>query len=143
MRSFYNPDKFFKKMKKKPAQQEVLDNIQNYSEQDIENLSGSHFPQWIKDALVRTKQGMAQGDIEARAFEIAQRMNAASGVHLPVYEIENTPEPQTAGRKFTAADFALPKEKIGAVLDSLTHGKHEDSPEFEEHMRKVRERMRK
>jgi protein-disulfide isomerase-like protein with CxxC motif len=138
-----NPDKFFDKMKKKPAVQAVLDNISAYSEEDIMQLSGSHFPQWIRDALLRKKQGMAQGDIEARAFEIAQRMNAASGMtmDLPVYEMESIPE--TAGKKFTTADFALTLPKTGTVLDSLTQGKHEDSPEFEEHMRKVRERMRK
>ena len=143
MRSYLNKDKFFDKMKKKPAVQEVLDNIDKYSVEDIESLNSSHFPQWVRDALVRKKQGQAQGDIEARAFEIAQRMNAASGIQqAPVYEIEQ-PEPQFAGRKFTAADFAGPKEKTGTVIDSLTHGKHEESPDFEEHMRKVRERMRR
>jgi len=51
-----NPDKFFKKMKKKPAQQEVIDNIENYTEEQINNLSGSHFPQWIKEQLIELKK---------------------------------------------------------------------------------------
>ncbi len=56
MRSYMNPDKFFKKMKKKPAQQEVIDNIENYTEEQINNLSGSHFPQWIKEQLIELKK---------------------------------------------------------------------------------------
>lgn len=142
MRSYLNKDKFFDKMKKKPAVQEVLDNIDKYSIVEIEQLNSSHFPQWVRDALVRKKQGQAQGDIEARAYEIAQRMNAASGIEpAPVYEYEQ-PEPQTSGRKFTAADFAGLPVKTGTAIDSMTHGKHEEPPGFEEHMRKVRERMR-
>jgi hypothetical protein len=56
MRSYMNPDKFFKKMKKKPPQQEVIDNIENYTEEQINNLSGSHFPQWIKEQLIELKK---------------------------------------------------------------------------------------
>lgn len=56
MRSYMNPDKFFKKMKKNPAQQEVIDNIENYTEEQINNLSGSHFPQWIKEQLIELKK---------------------------------------------------------------------------------------
>ena len=75
MRSFYNPDKFFKKMKKKPAQQEVIDNIANYSEEDINSLSGSHFPQWIKEQLIELKK---RNGAEDEATRIAAMMIAAS-----------------------------------------------------------------
>lgn len=77
MRSFYNPDKFFKKMKKKPAVQEVLDNIQNYSNEQIENLSGTHFPLWIKEQLLELKKRNGScADDEAQ--RIAAMMIAAS-----------------------------------------------------------------
>lgn len=77
MRSYLNPDKFFSKMKKKPALQAVLDNIENYTDEDIDNLSGSHFPQWIKDQLKeRTKRGGKTADDIAE--EIAAKMIAAS-----------------------------------------------------------------
>jgi len=77
MRSFYNPDKFFRKMKKKPAQQEVLDNIQNYTVEEIKNLSGPHFPAWIKDELIKYKNRNGN-DSEQIANEIAAQMTAAS-----------------------------------------------------------------
>ena len=70
-----NKDSFFNKMKKKSDVQAVMDNHDNYTIDDIENLQGPHFPQWIRDALVRKKENMSKGDIEARAVDIAERMN--------------------------------------------------------------------
>lgn len=77
MRSYLNPDKFFQKMKKKPELQQVINNISNYSEQDINSLSGSHFPQWIKEQLIelRKRNGRTADDV---AKEIAEKMIAAS-----------------------------------------------------------------
>lgn len=77
MRSYYNADKFFQKMKKKPELQAVLDNISNYSDNDIDNLTGSHFPQWIRDQLKKlNKRGGKTSDEIAQ--EIAAKMIAAS-----------------------------------------------------------------
>lgn len=70
-----NKDSFFDKMKKKPDVQAVLDNLDNYTVEQLTNLQGSHFPQWIRDALVRKKEGRSKGDIEARAIDIAEKMN--------------------------------------------------------------------
>lgn len=68
-------DTFFDKMKKKPDVQLVLDNLDKYSTDQLANLQGSHFPQWVRDALVRKKEGMTKGDILARAESIAEKMN--------------------------------------------------------------------
>jgi hypothetical protein len=77
MRSYMNPDKFFKKMKKKPELQVVLDNIDKYSNEDIENLTGTHFPAWIKEQLMELKKrGGKTADDEAE--RIAAMMIAAS-----------------------------------------------------------------
>lgn len=77
MRSYHNPDKFFQKMKKKPELQAVLDNISNYSDDDVDNLTGTHFPQWIKDQLKKlNKRGGKTSDEIAQ--EIAAKMIAAS-----------------------------------------------------------------
>lgn len=70
-----NKDSFFDKMKKKPDVQAVLDNLDNYTVEQLSNLQGSHFPQWIRDALVRKKEGLTKGDILARAESIAEKMN--------------------------------------------------------------------
>lgn len=77
MRSYMNPDKFFKKMKKKPELQAVLDDIENYSDEDINNLTGTHFPAWIKEQLVELrKRGGKTAEDEAE--RIAALMIAAS-----------------------------------------------------------------
>ena len=73
-----NRDSFFNKMKKKSSVQAVLDNLDNYTSEQLANLEGSHFPQWIRDALVRKKEGMSKSDIQSRAEEIAAQMIAAS-----------------------------------------------------------------
>jgi hypothetical protein len=73
-----NRDSFFNKMKKKPDVQAVLDNLENYTVEQLANLEGSHFPQWIRDALIRRKEGMSKTDILSRAEAIAAMMNAAS-----------------------------------------------------------------
>jgi len=77
VRSYHNPDTFFKKMKKKPELQAVLDSISEYSDLDIDNLTGSHFPQWIRDQLKKlNKRGGKTSDEIAQ--EIAAKMIAAS-----------------------------------------------------------------
>jgi hypothetical protein len=77
MRSDMNQDKFFKKMKKKPELQAVLDNIDNYSDEDINNLTGTHFPMWIKEQLLELrKRGGKTAEDEAE--RIAALMIAAS-----------------------------------------------------------------
>ena len=64
-------------MKKKPELQAVLDNIANYSEEDIENLSGPHFTLWIKEQLIELrKRGGKTAEDEAE--RIAALMIAAS-----------------------------------------------------------------
>lgn len=53
MRSYHDPQIFFKKMKKKPALQKIIDNIEEYSDQDIEQ-SGQ--PKWIREQLLLYKK---------------------------------------------------------------------------------------
>lgn len=77
MRSYLSKGKFFQKMKKKPELQFILDNINNYTNEDIDSLTGSHFPQWIKDELkeLTKRSGKTADDV---AEEIAAKMIEAS-----------------------------------------------------------------
>lgn len=77
MRSFYNQSKFFQKMKKKSDVQEVLDNLENYTENQINELSGTHFPMWIKEELINLKKRNGKTP-EEEAQRIANIMIAAS-----------------------------------------------------------------
>jgi hypothetical protein len=57
MRSaIHGPDSFLKKMKKKPGLQHIIDNLHNYTEEDIDKLNQ---PLWIRKELKRNKKLMA------------------------------------------------------------------------------------
>lgn len=77
VRSYHNKDKFFQKMKKKPAQQTILDNLEDYTEDDLDNLTGPHFPQWIKDQLKELKKRDGK-TADSEAERIAELMTKAS-----------------------------------------------------------------
>jgi len=149
MRSYKSPGQFFFKMKKKPAQQEVLDNIQDYSEEDIDNLSGPHFPQWIKDELKELVKRGSKVSAEHEAERIAALMTAKTSVpRVPVVIPDSHPEERGGSgvfdisKKITADIFAPAKTKNGTIFDSSPEvNKHEEIPGFEEHMNRVR-RMR-
>jgi hypothetical protein len=77
MRSYKGKDYFFKKMKKKPAQQEVIDNIDDYTVEQLENLRGSTFPKWVREALVRYKERDSHTP-EEMALKFANEMTKAT-----------------------------------------------------------------
>lgn len=83
MRSGISPDKFFEKMKKKPALQKILDTMDDYSIEDIEQFNQ---PKWIREQLVKIKNGTTEGDMLASAEEIAAQMVAASPPHDGVFK---------------------------------------------------------
>ncbi len=82
----YSKDKFFIRMKKKPEQQRVLDNLDNYSVEDIHALTTPHFPMWIKEALIALKDKVISDAENARANtaadDIAAKMNEYSRKQL-------------------------------------------------------------
>lgn len=63
MRSSSDPEIFFQKMKKKPALQEILDNIDNYTVEELDTIQGQ--PKWIRKQLCRLKNGENTIDKEA------------------------------------------------------------------------------
>lgn len=84
MRSSKSKDEFFRKMKKKPAQQEVLDNLENFTIEQLEELRGNVFPKWVRQALIKIKEQemefVARGHKtpEQVATELASQMMKAS-----------------------------------------------------------------
>ena len=85
MRSYLGKDAFFLKMKKKGRQQEVLDNLDNYTKEQIELLDGPHFPRWVKDALLRLKENDRSA---TTAYDIAERMNQYHKEHYDSLELQ-------------------------------------------------------
>lgn len=72
MRSYKDPDEFFNKMKKKPALQQILDNLDRYSEEELANIQGQ--PKWIREQLVKRKKGEVDTRTEAERRSEAERI---------------------------------------------------------------------
>ena len=72
MRSYKDPDVFFNKMKKKPALQKILDNLDSYSEEELANIQGQ--PKWIREQLVKRKSGLVDTRTEAEKMAEAERI---------------------------------------------------------------------
>ncbi|NJO65677.1 MAG: hypothetical protein HC836_48665 [Richelia sp. RM2_1_2] len=72
MRSYKDPSQFFNEMKKKPALQEILDNLNRYSEEDLANIVGQ--PKWIRDQLIKRKRGEIDTRPESAKVAEAERI---------------------------------------------------------------------
>jgi hypothetical protein len=77
MRSFYSTEKFFQKMKKKKEVQEVLDNLDHYTIDQLSCLTGTHFPLWIREELIKLKNRNGK-TADSEAERIAALMISAS-----------------------------------------------------------------
>lgn len=75
MRSYKSPENYFSKMKKKPEVQKIIDNIDDYSIEDLENMKGNQFPKWVRKVLVKYKNrdGLTA---EQMAIKFANEMTA-------------------------------------------------------------------
>jgi len=87
MRSYRGKDYFFKKMKKKPEQQKVLDNLADYSIEDLNNLRGSQFPKWVREALVKLKE--VELMTEKRGGRTAEEMAAIVALEMTKASLDN------------------------------------------------------
>lgn len=73
MRSYNkSPEEFFNKMKKKPALQKILDNLNSYSEEELANIKGQ--PKWIREQLVKRRKGEVDTRTEAEKRAEAERI---------------------------------------------------------------------
>lgn len=72
MRSYKSPDEFFNEMKKKPALQAILDNLDRYSLEDLAIIEGQ--PKWIREQLIKRKQGLVDVRTETEKRIEAERI---------------------------------------------------------------------
>jgi len=74
-------------MNKKPAQQEVLDNIANYSIEELENLRGSVFPKWVRQALVKIKE--QELEFVERGYKTPEQVATELAIRMTNATLEN------------------------------------------------------
>ena len=72
MRSTKSPEEFFNRMKKKPALQKILDNLNSYSEEELANIKGQ--PKWIREQLVMRRSGEIDIRTETEKHAEAERI---------------------------------------------------------------------
>lgn len=112
MRSNRSKNQFFEQMKKKPDLQKILDNIENYTESDIDKISQ---PKWIKEQL---KLRVNSSNIKALSpIEIADLMTKKSVKkvrHVNVYEYKG--EDTYIGNEMEVRNNDLIAEENGKLL---------------------------
>ncbi len=74
-------DEFFTKMKKKPALQQILDTIEEYSVEQLETIPGQ--PLWIRKQLVKIRTGEDFDSKKAAAALAAQQMITSAPTLFP------------------------------------------------------------
>lgn len=109
MRSNKPPREFFAKMKKKPALQKILDNLDDYTSEELENIQGQ--PLWIRKVLVelKSRDGLTP---ELTAIQLAGMM-------------ETKPRPQAAKNKvyrWQGCDWQMPCGRTGTMKIEVTVG---------------------
>lgn len=82
MRSYKSQDEFFERMRKKPALQEILDNLNCYSEEYLATIDSQ--PKWIRDQLIKRKRG----DLDTRS-ESEKRAEAERLADLMIERMNN------------------------------------------------------
>ncbi len=111
MRSALNQDDFFKKIKKKPPLQKILDNLDDYTAEELENVKGQ--PLWIRQQLVKLKKNDGR-DSSVTAEELANAMTANSPVRppAPTYEV----------RQWLSHDWLMSCGKTGSLKIEVSYG---------------------
>lgn len=71
MRSYKDPAEFFNRMKKKPALQNILDNLDKFTEADLQNVDQ---PLWIRDQLIKRKKGLIDIRSEQEKRDVAENI---------------------------------------------------------------------
>ncbi len=111
MRSALNQDDFFKKMNKKPPLQKILDSLDDYTAEELENVKGQ--PLWIRQQLVKLKNNDGR-DSSVTAEQLANMMMANSPEQqaTPTYEV----------RQWLGMDFQMSCGRTGSMKIEVAYG---------------------
>ncbi len=109
MRSDKSPREFFSKMKKKPALQKILDNLDDYTSEELENVQGQ--PLWIRKELIELQK---RGGVtpEATAMQLANMMKSEPRL----------PESKNKVYRWKGCDWQMPCGRTGAMKIEVTVG---------------------
>lgn len=109
MRSGIPPEEFFKIMKKKAALQAILDNLDQYTADDLENIFGQ--PLWIREILVKMKTGMLESTTREKANASAESL--ADGMTKYNTKLQSAPKHEI--RKWIGGSWLMPCGMTGGM----------------------------
>lgn len=117
------PIEFFKKMKKKPALQAILDSFNNYTTEALENIKGQ--PLWIRKILVELKDKELYGEANRIAEENAIKIAEENAIQIAAQMMKNdsvTPNTKFEIREWVGGDWFMPCGKTGGMSIEVTYG---------------------
>lgn len=116
-RSNLPPHVFFEKMNKKPVLQAILDNIDNYTIEELETIKGQ--PLWIRKQLVRIKKEKEMPTEETPDYLAEQLADMMSGD--PEQEEKNRKQEYEI-RKWVGSDWKMPSGITGTFMVDIKCG---------------------
>lgn len=110
MRSAKSTREFFAKMKKKPALQAILDNIDGYTLEELENIGGQ--PLWIRQELVEIKKRGVYDPVAIAAEEAIalEELRVAEETKRQIVKNE-----KYEIRRWIGVDWQMPTGKDGTL----------------------------
>lgn len=111
MRSALNQDDFFKKIKKKPPLQKILDSLDDYTAEELENVKGQ--PLWIRQQLVKLKINDGRdSSVTAEEFADVMMDNSPTQTEIPRYEV----------RQWLGMDWQMACGATGSMKIEVVYG---------------------
>lgn len=103
MRTDKSPEEFFDRMNKKPALQKILDDLESYTSQELENIKGQ--PLWIRNVLATKRKRIDQGVKYTKENYVATALDDLIKIEI---RPENDPTYKFQVRQWIGSDWFMP-----------------------------------
>ena len=110
MRSSKSPEEFFDRMNKKPAVQKILDNLESYTVEELQNIHGQ--PLWIRNVLA-----LKRSRIDQNIKYEKENFAATPWTDLIKIEVrdENNPAHKFQVRRWIGEEWFMPCGRTGSM----------------------------
>ena len=110
MRTDKSPEEFFDRMKKKSALQKILDDLESYTVQELENIKGQ--PLWIRNVLAIKRKRVDEGVKYTKENYAATALDDLIKIEV---RPENDPTYKFQVRTWIGPDWFMPCGRTGSM----------------------------
>ncbi len=110
MRTDKSPEEFFDRMKKKPALQKILNGLESYTVQELENIKGQ--PLWIRNVLATKRKRIDQGVKYTKENYAAIALDELVKIEI---RPENDPTYKFQVRRWIGSDWFMSCGRTGSM----------------------------